>query len=89
MRWSDFNGFGFKHIRAKHGWSQTDSQETVHTLAADLAPGVDGQQYTYVASVAPGAGGVSCQRRVVVDYQHRSGDPAPAGIITSYNKVVE
>ena len=80
----DWDGWGYRHIQAKHGWSSDDILATALALAAP----VDTSQSSETSMVYHGAeieqNGAVCQRRVIVQY-----DPAaPHGIITSYNAYI-
>jgi hypothetical protein len=74
-------GWGYRHIQAKHGWSDDD---IAATRAALLAPVVATEEDP-TTMVYRGAeytqNGALCQRRVVVQYNPSTG---PKGIITSY-----
>lgn len=84
----DWDGWGFRHIRAKHGWGQQDEDETRTTLLTPQVPRVAEGGWRYEAALpTPGQGGVSCRRVVVVDFVPGSTDPAARGIVTSYNEV--
>jgi hypothetical protein len=83
----DWGGWGYRHIKAKHGWSDADLQETEDALVAAV-PFQDPNHpdnWDYVLPVSPGVGGVSCARWVAVDFNPGSGEPR--GIVTSFNKV--
>ncbi len=87
----DWGGWGYRHIMAKHGWSELDLKETELTLASAFPEqqsenGKPTSRYAYTLPMSlPGAGGVSCIRRVVVDFEPGSGDPRSRGIVTSFN----
>lgn len=83
----NWDGWGYRHIKAKHGWSPLDREET--QLALDEAPPVPTQGgFSYEAPVdTPGQGGVPCIRHVVVDFFPTGSDPAARGIVTSFNSV--
>jgi hypothetical protein len=86
------NGFGYRHILAKHGWAAGDIRDTETALlqpGTDIAadanqPWQEREKYTWDY---PGQG-VQCRRTVIVDRgqapdEQRAG-VGPAGIITSY-----
>lgn len=82
----DWRGWGYAHIKAKHGWNAEDEDETRDALY--LAPPVAGHKnrYNYVLPVDP-VGGIDCTRVVVVQFDRRGDDPAALHIITSFNRV--
>jgi hypothetical protein len=84
-----WDGWGYRHIQAKHGWSELDREETQLALAEDTAPVDQGNgKWLYKAPVpTEGEGGVTCTRDVVVDFEPGEGDPRPRGIVTSFNAV--
>jgi hypothetical protein len=84
--------WGWRHIRAKHGWSEgpaltTDEGATRATLAAPVATveGADHTSLTYTGSQIE-RNGALCTRVVVVQYEPKTGDIDPYGIITSYER---
>ncbi|HEY4778875.1 MAG TPA: hypothetical protein VIH47_04705 [Solirubrobacterales bacterium] len=85
----DWGGWGWRHVIAKHGWSALDREET--EVALDIGtpqPTAKEGKYVYEApDVEPGSGGAECIRKVVVDFETGEEDPAPRGIVTSYNVV--
>jgi hypothetical protein len=85
----DWLGWGWRKIAAKHGWSELDRSETQLALteAAPVPAPDDSGNWDYILPVDPGAGGVSCERIVAVDFRTGDGDPAPRGIVTSFNAV--
>jgi nitrogen fixation protein len=86
----DWGGWGYRHIVAKHGWSELDLKETELALASSFPEQV-GETAKYVYSLpisSPGAGGVGCVRHVVVKFELEMEDPRPLGIMTSFNEVV-
>ncbi|GEM_PF-5950555 len=84
-----WDGWGYRHIVAKHGWSPLDKVETALALEGDLSPseGKNGNFVYELPDLAEGLGGVACTRVVVVDFDADETDPAPRGIVTSFNKV--
>ncbi|MCB0866064.1 MAG: hypothetical protein KDB58_10150 [Solirubrobacterales bacterium] len=83
----DWRGWGYRHIRSKHGWSLLDEQETRLALLTSPAEDQGSGKYIYKLAVSSGTGGVGCERRVVVDFVQGPDDPAPRGIVTSFNAV--
>jgi hypothetical protein len=84
----NFGGWGFRHIAAKHGWSPLDRVETEEALATAEPRSTERGTYVY-ESLDSGSGkdGVNCTRRVIVDLAKKQGNPAPRGIVTSFNIV--
>jgi hypothetical protein len=86
----DWDGWGWRHIRAKHGWSPADEAATRQTL---MAPAHTAEQMAtsmrYIGAEYEQHGAV-CERWVVVEYGVHESDPpgAPKGIITSYGKFI-
>jgi len=83
----NYSGWGYQHIKAKHGWSRADDTDTRSALETTPHPSDNengtedsfeyfGPQYSQ--------NGLTCVRVVLVDYGTASGDPGPKGIITSY-----
>jgi hypothetical protein len=84
-----WSGWGYRHIAAKHGWNAVDREETELTLSTGTPVETGAGNWLYTTTAIPtGVGGVECERRVVVDFRTREGDPAPRGIVTSFNTVV-
>jgi hypothetical protein len=90
-----WDGWGYRHIVAKHGWSALDLEETELALADGVPTRTEKEsQFVYsTPEIAKGIGGVECIRHVVVDFEAgedpktKEPDPAPRGIVTSYNEV--
>jgi hypothetical protein len=85
-----WGGWGYRHIAAKHGWGPLDRAETEEALLTSL-PRTSGRGTWIYESLDPtlGESGVSCTRRVVVDFAQKKGNPSSRGIVTSYNFVGE
>jgi hypothetical protein len=86
----DWGGWGYRHIKAKHGWSNLDQEET-ETALLDPAPELQPSgNWLYESPVlpTPGSGGVGCFRQVALDFEPGPNDPAARGIVTSFNVVV-
>lgn len=93
-----FGGFGWYHIRAKHGWTQLAADRTAAALdSADTleeptdTPGVN---WTYVRisdaySVSVAGQDLECAQIVAVNRDRAEGDPDVAGIITSFGADLE
>jgi hypothetical protein len=83
-----YRGFGYRHIRAGHGWSVGgDDPATREALIYGLrSPNNNDQAADGSIFVGPQytRGGQKCQRVVIVDFGTRVGEPAPEGIVTSY-----
>jgi hypothetical protein len=89
-----WGGWGYRHILAKHGWSALDREETAQALIDDVTPILEPNGlWKYEDFVpTPGLEGVECARTVLVEFETGEDggvpDPAPRGIVTSYNQVV-
>jgi hypothetical protein len=93
----NYNKWGYRHIRAGHGWSLADDADTRIALV-DGVPrpsrnprSKDAQ--VYYGPKYPGSVGETCRREVVVEYgvwdgEQWDGTPAPRGIITSFGRNV-
>ena len=90
----EWRGWGYRKIKAKHGWGAADREATRVALLSPNpipSPTVPGR-YEYHGSEYQGAGNAVCIRVVVVDYEKttdeelRPGyeDLPSAGIITSF-----
>jgi hypothetical protein len=88
------NGFGYRHIVAKHGWGQGDVNHTATALRSGVAlynpTGVDRTEYAWDYTGQDGT--THCRRTVLVERgvedDEAARDVGPAGIITSYADVV-
>jgi hypothetical protein len=86
-----WHGWGYRHIKAKHGWSQADLDATRDALLSG-APVEDDEvegRYRYLGDEYPGTNGALCKRLVVVDtdlteQDRDNGAPHPASIVTSF-----
>jgi hypothetical protein len=80
-------GWGYRHIANRHGYGPTDEKQTMLALAGPFyyqdAPTTWVFDYPYTVTM-PDLSTVSCERRVVVQYQQFDSEPAAKGIITSY-----
>jgi hypothetical protein len=88
---NDWPGWGYRHIKAKHGWSDEDRAET--QLALEQAPwSTRNGKITYVGPEYLGQNATQCWRIVVVlptaailkDANLTFPEPTARGIITSY-----
>jgi hypothetical protein len=96
IRWA---GWGYRHIRAKHGWGPTARALTTQALLT--TPATEGNYQTYRSPVADRypnrRGGKQCEWRVVVqrdpyqepDNPEQSEQAAMGGIITAYGRYVQ
>jgi hypothetical protein len=86
----NFDGWGWRHIAAKHGWSAADITATAETLAAPER--TVQQSETSMRYIGPQyqQNGALCERRVVVQFAPIEGDPpdTPRGIVTSFAAVL-
>lgn len=85
-----WGGWGWRHVQAKHGWNTLDREETALALLTPQEPVKRGGGKWRYSGIDPqrGTGGVECERRVVVQFEKgKEADPAPLGIVTSFNVV--
>jgi hypothetical protein len=91
-----WGGWGYRKIVAKHSWNALDRAETENALLSGT-PELAGNGFDWLYKAHdedPGTGGVGCERVVVVgleigeDPETKEENPAPRGIITSYNRVI-
>jgi hypothetical protein len=82
----DFDGWGYQHIKAKHGWSRADDAATRSALLNRAIPSGDVTDSYYFIGPEYQQGGVECVREVLANFAAAEGDPAPKGIITSYGR---
>lgn len=81
----DWPGWGWRHVDAKHGWSEADIEATQDALARP--PERVGGRLIYKGQEYPGLDGAWCQRRVVFgDERVAREEPEPKQIITSYGR---
>lgn len=76
---SDLEGFGYRKIMGKHGWSRHDLSTRDALLGGIVTPASD-PRYTKFTGRTPfrGLGGVACIRVVVVAFDPIGDEPAPA-----------
>jgi hypothetical protein len=82
----NWNGFGFRHIQAKHSWTEDDKESTRLALAdPDPSKKIEDNP-TSMVYLGPEVAhdGAVCQRRVVVVYAPDADSGIPLGILTSY-----
>lgn len=84
-----YPGWGYQHIKAKHGWARADETATRQALLTSVFENrrmTDSWDYVGPEYVQ---GGRVCVRLVVVKEGTDSGDPAPKGIYTSYGRPLD
>jgi hypothetical protein len=83
----NWDGWGWRHIQAKHGWSAADEAATRQTLLSPI--NTDGGNEGSTSMTYFGAeytqNGAVCARTVVVEFGEHTG---PKGIITSFGGFV-
>jgi hypothetical protein len=87
-------GWGWRHIKAKHGYGATEMNETEQALVTDPAPTLvfaSTRQYAFhlYYEMPDDAGTIWCVRTALVELkpdklQLRLGDDSPKGVINSY-----
>jgi hypothetical protein len=82
---TEWRGWGWRHVAAKHGW---DSSDVTATQAALLkVPALDQGRLVYVGPEYS-QNGVVCQRKVVVADEAAPAEPSAKEIITSYGMYI-
>jgi hypothetical protein len=82
-------GWGYRHIKEKHGWGAAERAATEVALGLEPIPGLNSAERKIYVGPEYERGGVNCRRWVVVAPTiDRQGDPAPGEIVTSYGKDV-
>jgi hypothetical protein len=81
-----WDGWGWRHTASKHGWSAADEGATRATLLSPRATIEQNATSMAYLGVPYDQNGAHCQRRVVVEFDAKTGDPpdTPKGVITSY-----
>lgn len=90
-----WGGWGYRHILAKHGWNALDREETELALSTPQVPKKEAADLYRYSAIDPteGSGSVECERRVLVAFETGTNpkteekDPAPRGVVTSFNAV--
>lgn len=86
LRWGDaINGWGYRHVKYKHGWDAAARLRTALALT-DTTPTMDGdpRSFRYVVNLPTGPSGVTCRQRVIVSYREDTKVPVGRHIITSF-----
>jgi hypothetical protein len=87
----DYDGWGYRHIKAGHGWTLADDGATRTALKTFGEQSYNANAlnaYVYYGPKYSGSGGITCRREVLVEYGTVVGEPGPKGIITSYGRDV-
>lgn len=82
----EWRGWGYRKIKAKHGWSPEDLEATRVALL-DAAPDGDARvegRAKYRGPEYTGRNGARCRRLVIVNHALSGGAPHPEGIVTSF-----
>ncbi len=94
VRWGEvvpaleYRGWGYQHVKAKHGWTRVDETATRAALMTiGFQDDEDPDSYSYFGPSYELNGRV-CTREVIVNYGVQGEDPAAKGIITSYGRPV-
>lgn len=82
---SEWKGWGWRHVAAKHGWDSADIVATQTALST--TPALDQGRLIY-SGPEYSQNGVICQRRVVVADDASPAEPSAKEIITSYGMYV-
>jgi hypothetical protein len=92
LRWgevipaAEYSGWGYQHIKAKHGWSSIDERATRTALLTAPSPNRQWPESWDFIGPAYAQGNALCVREVVVKFGVDNGDPDPKGIYTSYGR---
>jgi hypothetical protein len=82
----DYPGWGYQHVKAKHGWSRADEAATRAALLTSAFPNRrTADSWDYIGPEYAG-GRVTCVREVVVNHARTGEEPGARGIITSYGR---
>lgn len=80
----NWDGFGWRHIVAKHGWSADDEAATRLALQAPVSTTPSRSGVSWYEGATYQQNGAICQRLVLVDYNVDSASGKPSGIRTSF-----
>jgi hypothetical protein len=83
----EWAGWGWRHVAAKHGWSQADIDATAAALINEPEPQPNGRLYYRGDEYTQN--GARCKRLVVLADTPRSGEPAAKEIITTFGEFLE
>lgn len=88
----DYMGWGYRHIKAGHGWSLTDDADTrdaLGTMGFRSYTKNALNAYVFYGPKYAGTGGATCRREVLVEYGTAVGESGPKGIITSFGRNID
>lgn len=95
LRWGEvlgeagFSGWGYQHIKAKHGWSRVDEDATRAALVTSAFPNKQQPESWDFIGPSYTRGRALCTREVIVNYGVQGEAPQARGIVTSYGRPVE
>jgi hypothetical protein len=95
LRWGEviptagFAGWGYQHIKAKHGWGSVDERATRDALLTSGFPNRKRAESWDFFGPAYTQGRTLCTREVVVNFGVQGEEAEPRGIITSYGRPVD
>jgi hypothetical protein len=80
----DWSGWGWRHIVAKHGWSEEDEAATRQALEFSVTTTLSRAGAMWYAGIEYERNGAICQRLVLVDYNVDAESGEPVGVRTSF-----
>lgn len=92
LRWGEVNplleyrGWGYKHVKAKHGWTRVDESATRTALLTSAFPNRRTPDSYVFIGPSYELNGVVCVRQVIVNEGAIAEEPLARGIVTSYGR---
>jgi len=83
-----YPGWGYQHIKAKHGWTSVDENATRAALLTRAFPNKKRSESWDFIGPAYTQGRALCTREVIVNFGVQGEEPQPRGIVTSYGRPV-
>jgi hypothetical protein len=89
LEYPRYPGWGYQHIKAKHGWSSVDERSTRAALLTSAYPNRTWAEAWDFIGPAYTQGRTLCTREVIVNFAVQGEEPQPRGISTSYGRRVD
>jgi hypothetical protein len=89
LEYPRYPGWGYQHIKAKHGWSSVDERSTRAALLTSAYPNRRWAEAWDFIGPAYTQGRMLCTREVTVNFAVQGEEPQPRGIVTSYGRRVD